>query len=183
MTTLNLKYSQQQAAIVWSAEIKEMMMHDVINVLYLGARNDLDKELAQIMEANNALIVNNHPSFLYRGKYYNLDTEPAANPVELDPSLHDRMKDYLAEKQQIDGYEVPCIEGILKSLFMASNRISDYKQVLPEYVHRAFDRFSDTGATKAMLPQELARFQKRIAPFITIMKGRMLQNFVQGKTP
>lgn len=178
------KYSPAQAAMAHNTTVKESMAEAVINTLYGDTDIELNNTLIGIATDNNLLLKSSHLSFMYRGRYYNLEPEQARYPDELESQLHERMNDYLAEAKQVREYEIPVIRGILKSLFMASDRISDYKQVLPEFVHGAFNGYHDGDAVRrTLLPQDIAKFQKRVEPFITIMKGRMLQNFIQGKTP
>jgi len=176
------KYSPAQAELVKSGNIKEIMTQRVIDVLFEEAIQSLQDDLESIIQDNTALVGSTHASFIYKGKYYNQELDVATSFHDLHESLYVRMDDYLAEMKQIFDYEVPIIRGTLKSLFIASDRISDYKQVLPEQVHKAFDDFFDTGSPRRfMMPTEIIRMKQRITPFLTVMKARMLNNRLTGR--
>lgn len=170
------KYSDAQAATVSMNNVKAVLMNAVIGTLYDDVLHDLHVELGQIAAMHCVATGTMHPSFEFCGKYYNMLDEAAPYPLPLDPSLHTRMRDYLAEHHQVNNYEIPCIKGILTSMFIASDRIDDYKLVLPEAVHGAFDYVSIPPPRRFMMPAEIDRLKKRIAPFIGVMKGRMLNN-------
>jgi hypothetical protein len=181
MTTPKPRYNQAQAYTASVNEVKEHLNNAIISHIYHNVMNELTDALLGIAVDNALLTKTPYRSFIYRGKFYNLESTASESPVELMPTLHARMNDYLTEHKQVFGYEIPCIKGILKSMMMASDRISDYKQILPDQIHEVFLPYNLGEPKRIMQPAEIVRLQKRITPFISVMKARMLQNFIQGQ--
>lgn len=177
------RLSQQQMALDSVNRIKESWANEIIARLYGGIVNDLADDLRSIAEDNMTLTGTPHWSFIYKNKYHCAEQDPTENPVDLHPSLYARMEAYLTEHKQIYGYEMYCVKAMLKSMFAASDLISDFKQVLPEQVHGVFDGFMNVGGPKRMSPTQIASIKKRMEPFLDLMKGRMLMNKIQGHTP
>ena len=176
------RYSQDQAYLAAVQDYKERLAEDLIQSIYSKVFKDLKHTLFTIAYDNCACTRSLHYSFIYRGKYYNIEDQPVDNPVELDASLAPRMEEYLAEYKQVHGYEVLVIKGFIKAMLTASDRISDYKQILPEQLHRVFDRYIQMDIRRSMLPKDIEKMKKRIEPFLNVMKGRMLSNLIQGQS-
>lgn len=176
------RFSPEQARLDSVNQLKSRWADQIIARLYGGIAQDLANDLRTIAEDNMALTGTPHWSFIYKNKYYCAEQDPTENPVDLHPSLHARMEAYLTEHKQIHGYEMYCVKAMLKSMFSASDLISDYRTILPEQVHDIF-KGSISPGPKRMSPTQIASIKKRMDPFLDLMKGRMLMNKIQGHAP
>jgi hypothetical protein len=150
------KYTNNQAVLAQNMTVKEVLADRVITCIYNKADFDLADELRSIAEDNDLLLKASNRSFTYKGKYYSVGLTEY-DPQPLQEQLFARMDEYLEHRKQIHDYEIPVIKGILKSMFIASDHAGDYKEILPEQVHSAFDGYRAGSSTKRMTLNELAR--------------------------
>jgi hypothetical protein len=183
MKQANPRFSNVQAAQASVKSYKEAMVDSIVASLYGEAMNDMFLTLRGIAQDNMKLTGCKYEAFYYRGKFYTTEQEDTTMALELDPKLYPRMKEYLEEHQRVKGYEMFCVKSMLTTMVAKTNRLEDYKAILPEQLHPVLNRYNALSDNKGLSPMEVAQFKKRLSPFLDVIKGRMLQNMIQGNTP
>jgi hypothetical protein len=158
-------------------EIKDLLF----SYLYDPIKRKLTRELELIIQKNSVLLGAGHASFMYKGEFYSADSSrPPRVKNKLLPQLQTRMNDYLKAVNDLNINELPYVLGFIHQTLNASNNLSDYLRVFPEYLHRPIEDLirQCPCRNKELSAEEVITLQNKNKKSIEMIKQRMVMNLL-----
>lgn len=170
------------AGLIQRQRTKDYIQARIETALFNRVECVLRDVLEDIHVEQKNLVKSSFTMFRFRGRRHTWkmlwDTD---NVPDLHPSLHERMQKFLDDNKNIEEYEKPCVNGLLRAMFTHSDFLADYQDILPESLHDCFEGYEslfDATNTKQFTPEALAEFKERNAAYIQLMRNRMLMNIL-----
>lgn len=160
---------------------KQNIKEALYEALYGPTQKQLKDRIDDLIIRNTLIGRHSHKSFIYKGAVYNCDnTHVPLKKNRLDPSLKDKMEEYLAEVRHLNENEVPFVLGFINQVLNSSDCLPDYLKLLPDTLHTPIRELATTCPchTSVLNTERVALLREKNRSAIDLMKQRMALNLL-----
>jgi len=162
--------------------LRSVLQSLLLDGIYAPIKAVFAKRLSQITDNNVAISQTFDISFMYKGIYYTQYPDlrqPRIKP-RLVPELYERMDEYLADLQEITGYEKAIVSGYLSAAVTAAKYPEDLLVLLPESIQYPLQEYLEGYPDNAskISPEAVSELQTRHSKAIELMKQRLVLNLL-----
>ena len=157
--------------VVMSYLVRNAVIEGILDVLYAALEQQVQIQIEQLIQKNNALYCREYRGFTFQGEHYLLTTQSRGKVMTLHPELE---ASFLLLKQQWwqdFGQERAQVEGYLKRAASSCQYEDELFWVVPESLHNRLAQILDCKATVAPIQVDPDNPFSLQAQLVTLRRG------------